>query len=215
MPTRKNVDWVQLETEYVTTGISYAALSAKYGVSKAMICNVGKARKWVEAREKYRHKVAKKAIGKIGEKQAQHLAKVMKATNNAAEIISDALDNKEQFYTYLTEKTEMYGGEGAPSERTGIDAPVTMRKWSEEQRFSKLDTKALREATQSLKEITTMLRDFYDIPTATQAENREIAKQRLELERRKLEAAIRDDDEENETGIILMPPRKDDETKHK
>lgn len=211
----KKINWSQVQTDYVTSDVSYAFLAEKYGVSNTMMCQMGREQKWVEKRKEYRRTVCKKAIDKIGEKQSKYLAKVIGATNDAAEIISDALGNREQFYTYITEKTEMYG-DGVTSEVAGSEeAIVTMRKWSEEQRFSKLDTKALREATQTLKELTVLLRDFYDIPTVAQTETREIAKQRLELDKRKLEASIRDDDDENETGIILMPLRKNEETNSK
>lgn len=212
MAKNKNIDWEQVQTDYITGNVSYAFLAEKYGVSKTIVYEMGRHRKWVEKRKKYRQSVCKKAIDKIGKKQAKYLAKVMGATNDAADIISEALGNRDQFYTYITEKTEMYGDGVQGESVTGEDTNIIMRKWSEEQKFSKLDTRALREATQTLKELTTLLRDFYDIPTAAQAEAREAAKERLELDKRKLEAAIHDEDEENETGIILMPPRKNEET---
>lgn len=73
---------------------------------------------------------------------------------------------------------------------------------TKEKIFEKVDTKALRDVVYMLKELTGMMRDFYNIPTPAQAEAQRIAAERLELEKRRVDA---DTNEEREVGIVIMP----------
>ena len=60
--------------------------------------------------------------------------------------------------------------------------------------FRKLDTKAIKDMTAVLKDLTALMRDLYNIPTQAQAEAQRIAAERLELEKRKVDAADNDSD---------------------
>lgn len=200
-------DWNKLKIEYVTTKITYLELSEKYNVPMRTIRDVGGKEHWVAERRKYKQRIYKKALTKQSEKDAQGLSKVITAVENAVMLLADSLANKDQFYTYITEKTEQYSDGVTSTDESGQNVNVVMRKHSEERRFSKLDTRSLREATTALKELTIMLRDFYDIPTAAQQEQRMLALERLELEKQKLKAVMPDDDEE-QTGVILIPERR-------
>lgn len=73
---------------------------------------------------------------------------------------------------------------------------------TKEKIFEKVDTKALRDVVYMLKELTGMMRDFYNIPTPAQAEAQRIAAERLELEKRRVDA---DTNEDREVGIVIMP----------
>ena len=50
----------------------------------------------------------------------------------------------------------------------------------------------MRAYTAALRDLNVLLRDFYDVPTPAEAEARRVAAQRLELERRKLDAGSMD-----------------------
>lgn len=107
----------------------------------------------------------------------------MRITGRLIDITMDAVLSDKQFNKYLV--TEEMGN--------------VVR----EKEFEKVDTKALKDATNVLKDLTAMVREFYDIPTPAQRESQRIAAARLELERQK--AAQGFDDDNDETGVVMIP----------
>jgi hypothetical protein len=176
------VDWNLLKTEYVTTTISYRGLSEKYGVSVNSIYHKSKDEGWGELRREYIDKTFTKTMDKSAEKNAARLNRLIEATTKAVDIAADALKDERQFYRYVTDTGEL--------------------------ELSKLDTKSLREFTAALKDLNTLMRDFYNIPTPGEAEARRIAAERLALEKRRVDAGEVD---EAETGVIMLPPVKTEE----
>lgn len=65
-----------------------------------------------------------------------------------------------------------------------------------------MDTQAIKDITGALKDLVTVLRAIYDIPTAQERHNMEIATKRLQLE---VERAKREADQQNEDkgGVIV------------
>ena len=70
------LQWDLLKTEYVTTDVSYQALSEKYGVPYGTLKARGRCDRWVEAREKHRKETLRKSLDLIGDRQAEDLARV-------------------------------------------------------------------------------------------------------------------------------------------
>lgn len=199
-----DTDWKAIKTEYITTDISQRQLAKKHKVPANAIYRRSTNEGWVEARKRHKSKVMAKTTEKIANKEANRLAKLMETTGMAIDVVTKAFADGEQFNRYIVERREkcvvpdvQEDDEGNPTQ------VVSERQWSEEQRFDKVDTKALKDLTAALKDLTGLMRDFYNIPTPAQAEAQRIAAERLELERRK--SALGDDDED-ETGVILMPP---------
>lgn len=182
-------DWKAIKTEYITTDISYRKLAQKYGIHYKAVSQKGKAEKWVELRAEYRAKTITKTIEKASDREADRLARLMDTTSRAIDVTVKAFEDAEQFNRYLVET-------GPKSNRQTV-----------EKVFQKVDTKALKDLTSVLKDLTGLMRDFYDIPTPAQAEARRIAGERLELEKRK--SAVGMDDDDDETGVILLPPVKE------
>lgn len=58
----KELDWLAIKTEYVSTDIGYRALAKKWGVAEKTLAGRGKAEKWVEARQQYKDKRLAKAL---------------------------------------------------------------------------------------------------------------------------------------------------------
>ena len=56
----------------------------------------------------------------------------------------------------------------------------------------------------ALKDAHSVLRAAYDVPTRVELANLDIARQRLEIERQKLNVA---DEEDKDTGIVIIPER--------
>lgn len=191
MARPNSVDWNPIKTEYITTKCSYRQLSEKYGVSIAQISRVCKKEQWKEQREQHAEKCFRKAEEKAANKEANRLARLITATTKAIDVAMEAFEDEQQFNRYII------------SEGIGGGATET-----EERIYSKVDTKALKDLTGVLKDLTGLMRDFYNIPTPAQAEAQRIAAERLALD--KLKAAT-DDDDENETGVVMIPAVKEAE----
>ena len=198
-----DVNWEKIKLEYITTDTSQTKLAKKYGVPLSNIARRCTKEKWVELRDNYKRDVTVKTAKKSANREANRLARLMDTTSKAIDVTVKAFGDPDQFNRYIVERKEKYAfptaGDGSEDEEAAL---VSERQWSEEQIFSKIDTKALKDLTAVLKDLTGLMRDFYNLPTPAQAEAQRIAAERLELERRK--NAFGDEDED-ETGIILLP----------
>ena len=176
MGKKGKVVWEKIRPEYVTTRCSYRQLSEKYGVAIGNISKVSVRERWKEQRERFVHDVYKKAEEKEKRSQVDRLARLTEATTKAVDVAMKALDDERQFNRYII------------SEGIGGGATETT-----EREFAKVDTKALKELTGVIKDLTALMRDFYNIPTPAQAEAQRIAAARLDLDRKKAEADSTDD----------------------
>lgn len=169
------IDWKPIKTEYITTTISLRKLADKYHVGYTRLAALCAKQGWVSQREKYAEKCVAKATQKAAQKEINHLARLIDATTKAVGVAAEAFEDDQQFNRYIVQD-----GVAGAFETT-------------EKIFAKVDTKALKELTGVLKDLTTLMRDFYNIPTPAQAEAQRIAAERLEMEKRKAEADRTDD----------------------
>lgn len=174
-------DWAKIEHEYVCGNDSTRTLAKKYGASESVLKENCAKWNWVKKRKEYRAACLQKATQKAQHREANRLAKLMTATGKAIDAATAALDDQKQFNRYII--TEMSGGDTIVSERL----------------YDKVDTKALRDLTVVLKDLTGLMRDFYNIPTPAQAEAQRIAAERLRLEQQKAGGDAKD----TEIQIIL------------
>ena len=191
-------DWNAIRTEYVTTKIGLRELAKKYGVGTTALGLHCREEGWVAQRAAHRDTVVKKAVRKSEAKEVNRLARLMTATTKALDVAMEAFEDSDQFNRYIVQRREKYMGG-----RDAAQGDVIEREWSEEQTFNKIDTRALKDLTGILKDLDSLLRNYYNIPTPAQAEAQRIAAERLELDKRKAEAAIDEDDDES--GVILIP----------
>lgn len=201
-------NWEIIKTEYITTDISHRKLASKYSVPLSNIQRRSKAENWVDCRSQYKAKVTSKTLEKSANRESNRLAKLMDVTSKAIDVVVSAFDDKDQFKRHLVDRQEKYAFPSYQGEETDEGGEVDTKdllaekRWTEEQVFQKIDSKALKDFTAVLKDLTGLMRDFYNIPTPAQAEAQRIAAERLELDRRKNAMSEEDDDE---TGIIMMP----------
>lgn len=174
-------DWAAIKTEYITTDTSYRKLAKKYDMSQTQISSIGKAEGWVELRKQYLSKTVTKAISKASEKEASKLASLMTTTERAIGVVAKAFEDPDQFNRHLVTVRDEF------------------REDTEERLYNKIDTKAIRDLTSVLKDLTGLMRDFYNIPTPAQAEAQRIAAERFELDKRK--AAAEDSGSE---GVVVI-----------
>ena len=200
------INWEMIKTEYISTDISQRKLAAKYGVPMSNLKRRSKAENWVICREQYKSKVVTKTLEKTASRESNRLSRLMDTTSKAIDVVVKAFADENQFNRHLIDRQEKYAfpsyqGDAEDGEVDTKDL-LAEKRWTEEVIFNKVDTKALKELTATLKDLTALMRDFYNIPTFAQAEAQRIAAERLELDR--IKASVGDDDE-NETGVILLP----------
>lgn len=186
------VNWNKLKAEYIKDPrVSYRILAEKYGVSETVVNAHGRKMKWVEARKEYQAKTYAKAMEKATEHEGNKLAKLICTTEKAIEVVAKAFEDERQFNRYLVEKREEFvvGDMPQPTEDNPAPPIVKMRQWTEEQQFSKVDTRAIRDLTAVLKDLTGMMRDFYNIPTPGEAEARRIAAGRFDMDQKRADNA--------------------------
>lgn len=172
------IDWVKLETLYVSGNMSLRELARSEGVSLSTLSGVSAREEWSRKRTQYRDKVKARSLARAQARGAKKLDRMIKAVEKTADMAMKALEDKDQFRRYIV--TE--GSEGCME--------------STEKVFEKLDTKALKEYAAAMRDLSGMLRDYYGLRLPADQVREEIAKEKLELERKRTEAALR----EGETG---------------
>ena len=190
-----DIDWEKIKIEYITTDTSQTKLSKKYGIPKSTIAQRSIRENWVERREQFKSNVETKTLRKTENSEANRLARLMETTAKAIDVAVRAFEDDMQFNRYLVERREKYAAPEIEGDSEGNAKAITERQWTEEQTFRKTDTKALKDITGVLKDLTSLMRDFYNIPTPAQAEAQRIAAERLELDRRRLDADAETDAE--------------------
>ena len=154
------INWTAIREAYITTPTSYARLAEKHGISPSAIGARSRQEGWARQRREHCTRMVEQA-----KESGDPLEKLGKAVERAVAILASALEEKEQFYS--------------------DPVPVKTGK-AEERVIRKLDTRELKYVVGMLKDLTGLQRELHDLPTAAEAEAREIARQRLEMDRLKL-----------------------------
>ena len=164
-----NIDWEPIKAEYVTTNISKRKLAEKHGVSASALNYRSAVDHWGEQRTAHRDRVLEKTSQRMSDAAAERMAMLMGGTDKMLAATLEALDDSKQFYRYLVKVKE----EG--------------ESFTREETFRKADTKAMKDMTLLLEKLTGITRDLYGLPTREQELRRELAEERLALEKQKLE----------------------------
>lgn len=101
------------------------------------------------------------------------------------DIVAAALTDSEQFYQYVLHRSETYKD---PVD-DGTGNLISRKTWSELVRLDKLDTKAVKEMSNVLKELLAILRDLYGLDGPALAHKKALDEARLALASQKKEAA--------------------------
>ena len=186
MAKRKKTNWDEIKTEYATTDISYREIANKHGIPYRTVVDAGRSQEWVKARETYRNKTVAKSIDLAANERAKHLQSIASSADKMANVIHSVMDDTEQFFRRIDMTT------------------------GEEKISKKVDSKAVRELTAAMKDLTAVLRNVYDIPTQAEQVSMELARERLEIERKK--AQQEEEFISNGGGIVLLPPLNEEDT---
>ena len=192
------LDWIKIKTEYVTTNATYQQLADKNGVAYTTIAKYAKLDNWIEERDKYKiettHKLINRCMTKEVKNEADKLERMRESADKLSEMINKSLNDTDQFNRHIVQTKKKSGQE---------------EEWDSEERiYKKLDTRAIKDMTSAMKDLTSMLRNVYDLQTIQEIEANRIAKEKLQLDREK--ASLFDDDEDD-TGVVLLSPTKEGE----
>lgn len=166
-----STNWDAIKAEYITSGISLRKLSEEHGITTRRIAMKSKEEEWVKLRGEYRNKVSTKFQQKSQGKDVNKLAGLTDATELAIDRVMKILQDEKQFHRHIV-----------------YESPLPGTSEAVEKICDKADTKALKDVVNTLKELTGMMRDFYNIPTPAQAEAQRIAAERLALEQKRADA---------------------------
>ena len=178
-------DWTEIETVYIAGNMSLRELAKQQGVSYSSLSKIATKRKWAAKRQRERDKLASATLGRARARNQRKLEKLISATERAMDTALSALEDEQQFRRYIVSEGR---GEGVSS--------------TEEKIFDKIDTKALKELTGVLRDLTALARDFYGIRTPSQSVAEKIALEKLELERKRTEAKL-PENEDRELRVTM------------
>lgn len=183
-----DVNWNDIKTEYITgTNTSYRKLSEKYGIHESVITKRAVAEGWYPAKKKYNRDLVAKAIKKTQNSEANRLSKLQSAADSMAKVIDGVFNDVQQFNRHIVLNKH-------------FDEDGGMSIESEEKIFDKVDTRAIKDLTGAIKDLAAVMRDIYDIPTAGEKQAREIAIERLELDKKK---ASKDEQTDRDINVVI------------
>ena len=189
-------DWQAIKTEYITTDTSYRKLAQKYGIHYKVISERGKDEKWVELRSQHRDKTLTKTLGKISNKQADKMARIDDLADQLLDKLQQAIQELDLQLAKHTDKTKTieYDNDRRP------DKP-TKEVVHEEEKL--LEVKSIVDR-QGLKQIASALKDIKEVKMLRSELDKQEQEARIAALRQKSMTGDGDDDE---TGVILLPPR--------
>jgi hypothetical protein len=129
-------DWEKIEQEYVSGKMSMEALAKKHGISISAIEKKAIERKFTEKRRIYAEKVKEKALARAQARDARTLGNLSSALDKAARTL-----NK-----YIGDDDTLFGRVSVTED--GV----------QEYRTKKLDTKALRDMTAAMREVSAAIK---------------------------------------------------------
>ena len=172
--SRRKLDWSALKTEYVTSDIGIRGLSAKHKIDYKLVAKHSKEDGWVKARKEYQTRLQTKTQTKMCDKeatkQANQLSGLLDASYNLRDRIIKATEDPDQFNRYLVTQ----GRKGGEFETVEVIK-------------DKVDTKAIRELTQSMRALEDLIRSLSNLPTAAEEQRLQLERERFELEQEKWE----------------------------
>ena len=172
--SRRKIDWDAINTAYVTTKTSLRELEKKHKIPYKEIRTHSSKEGWVKARKDYTSRLSSKVTSRMCDKEAtkrvNELSGLLDASLNLRDRIVKATADPDQFNRYLVTK----GRKGGEFETVEVIK-------------DKVDTKAIRELTQSMRALEDLIRSLNNIPTPAEQQRLQIEREKFELEKEKWE----------------------------
>lgn len=187
---RRKIDWEAIKTEYVTTDICQKDLAKRHKVNVRDLADHCRKEGWVEQRRQHRERVAeateRKLANKESTKQANQLSGLLDSSYMLRDRIKDAIADPQQFNRYLVTR----GRKGGEFETVEVIK-------------DKVDTKAIRELTQSMRALEDLIRSLGNIPTEAEAQRLRLEREKFELEKERWEKEKAESQTAHEVRVVF------------
>ena len=180
-------DWNAVKAAYITSQKSYAQIAKDFGLSYNSVISRGKREGWVSLRKAFHEAAMMQAVAGEVANEADRLGNLIKAANAMRDVIWGVFGDEKQFHRHMITESAIND--------SGMMVSNTIEKV-----FAKVDTKAIRDMTAAMKDMTFVLRNLYNLPTQGEAEAQRIAAERLKIEQAK---AANEDDGSKKVEFIL------------
>lgn len=182
---KSKYDWNAAHAVFLSDcSVSLADVARRLGIPPTSVYRKASVEKWVDERDALNRSVINSVKESYKETQENLLAKMREVSDKLDVVLVKAASKLDEVLERLENDDEPY------------DA------------ITKL-SRAAADLAKGSKDGLTFRRGAYDIPTPAELEAWELAKQRLELERRKVEETLKDTDK-NEVKIVIAPANDED-----
>lgn len=103
MPDKRRkagVDWLALQTEYVTKNVTLAELARAHDISYNTLTHHSSSEEWNKKRQEYYEIIVSKTTNRISNDVAKHYKRIIKASDALIARIEEAVSSKEQAYLW-------------------------------------------------------------------------------------------------------------------
>lgn len=170
-------DWDAIRRDYITSNDTQPESARRHGVNVCTLRNHAARERWNEKRAAYRGAVTDKAIETAKNCSAYRVASELMGLAGVVDALEretrKALEDGEQLHRYLVQTTSRHKDGTTETAYKDITS-------------DKVDTRALRDLTDSVKTLEALKRSLHGLETAQEQHRRQIERERLELERERL-----------------------------
>lgn len=183
-------NWTRIELEYVAGEKTLRELAKAKRVSYSTLSKRASEGGWARKRQKHRAEVESEALARARERGLKRMDEMLQASEKLMDAAVEAIQDNEQFKRWVM------------TEGCGEGCSETVEKV-----FDKRDTRAMKDMTFVLKELTAILRDAYGIKTPAQELGEKLAKERIsqvkaQTAKLKREAGV---DQKETGGAVVLP----------
>lgn len=170
-------DWDAIRNDYITGNDTPKECAQKHGVNYRTLGNHLSSERWNDKRAAYRGAVTDKAIETAKNCTAYRVASELMGLSYVVDALEretrKALEDGEQLHRYLVQTTKRH--------KNGTTETMYKDITSD-----KVDTRALRDLTDSVKTLEALKRSLHGLETAQERHRKQIETERLALERERL-----------------------------
>ena len=181
-------DWDAARTAYISGRETYAEIAQRFNVGKREVVRHGKNEQWPMQRKAFRENVAARALKSKANRETERLSRLMENAERLVGHLDKITSDRNQFFRHIA---------GYSTEKSEDGGRVLVMETVAE----KADTKAFRDCSAALNELTKAFRNLFDLPTGEQKRAHNLAVRKLSIEEKKSHAGV----DPEQYGVVLMP----------
>ncbi len=171
-------DWDAIRSDYITSNDTQPECARRHGVNANTLHNRATREHWGQQRAAYRGAVTDTAVETAKNCTAYRVASELVGLSGVVDALEretrKALEDGEQLHRYLVQSTTRHKDGTTETAYKDITS-------------DKVDTRALRDLTDSVKTLEALKRSLHGLETAQERHRKQIERERLELERERLQ----------------------------